>query len=56
MIELTLEELIERLRRLDEILLLELLEIDSDSIVEKFRDRIEDNFDKLIKEVDYDGE
>lgn len=53
---LTLLELQERLKRLDEISLLELLDITSEEIVEMFIDRIEDNYDRLLEEVDYDGE
>lgn len=56
MYPLTLKELQERLKRLDELSLLELLDITSDEIVEMFIDRIEDNFDRLLEEVDYDGE
>ena len=53
---MTLKELQERLKRLDELSLLELLDITSEEIVEMFIDRIEDNFDRLLDEVDYDGE
>lgn len=49
--ELTLEELKERLSMIDEITLMELLDIHSDEIVERFEDKIEDNLEKLIKEV-----
>jgi hypothetical protein len=56
MYPLTLQELQERLKRLDELSLLELLDITSEEIVEFFVDRIEDNFDRLMNEVDYDGE
>lgn len=56
MYPLTLQELKERLKRLDELSLLELLDITSEEIVEMFVDRIEDNFDRLMSEVDYDGE
>jgi hypothetical protein len=56
MYPLTLQELQERLKRLDEISLLELLDITSEEIVEMFVDRIENNFDQLMNEVDYDGE
>lgn len=56
MYPLTLQELQERLKRLDEISLLELLDVTSEEIVEMFVDRIEDNFDRLMNEVDYDGE
>ena len=48
---LLLHEIKERLTVLDEITLLELLNISSEDIVELFSDRIEDNADKLEKEV-----
>lgn len=55
--QLTLEELKERLAdRLDEITLLELLNITSYDIVERFADLIEDNYDKLQKEINDDYE
>ena len=56
MYSLTLQELKERLKRLDELSLLELLDVTSEEIVEMFVDRIDDNFDRLMSEVDYDGE
>jgi hypothetical protein len=56
MYPLTLQELKERLKRLDELSLLELLDVTSEEIVEMFVDRIDDNFDRLMAEVDYDGE
>ena len=55
--QLTLEELKERLAdRLDEITLLELLNITSYDLVERFADLIEDNYDKLQKEINDDYE
>ena len=48
---LLLHEIKERLIDLDEITLLELLNITSEDIVELFSDRIEENADKLEKEV-----
>ena len=48
---LLLHEIKERLIALDEITLLELLNISSEDIVEMFSERIEDNADKLEKEV-----
>ena len=48
---LLLHEIKERLIELDEVTLLELLNITSEEIVEMFSDRIEDNADKLEKEV-----
>ena len=49
---LTFEELKEELCKMEETELLELLDIESEELVEKFQDKIEDNFDKLIEEVD----
>ena len=37
---------------MEETELLELLDIESEEIVDKFQDKIEDNFDKLLEEVD----
>lgn len=48
---LTLEEVKARLAMLDEITLMELLDIHSDELVEAFEEKIEDNIDKLAKEV-----
>lgn len=48
---LLLHEIRERLKALDEVSLLELLNISSEDIVEMFSERIEDNADKLEKEV-----
>jgi hypothetical protein len=48
---LLLHEIKERLIELDEITLLELLNITSEDLVEMFSERIEDNADKLEKEV-----
>jgi hypothetical protein len=48
---LLLHEIKERLKALDEVTLLELLEISSEDLVEMFSDKIEDNVDKLEKEV-----
>lgn len=45
---LTLVELKEKLaQQFDEVLLLELLEISAEDIVEKFEEKIEEEFDKL---------
>jgi len=48
---LTINELEEKLKRFDEITLIELLGVDSSDIVNAFRDLIEDKFDKLEGEV-----
>ncbi len=52
MMNLTFEELKEKLQRVDEVTLLELLEIRSDDIVERFEDFIEEQQDKLMREIE----
>lgn len=42
-----MSELIEQLRKIDEITLLELLNLTSDDLIDAFLDRIQDNEDKL---------
>lgn len=49
---LTLEEIKEKLKQLDEIILLELLNISSDQIVERFEDLIIDREDYFIKDLE----
>jgi hypothetical protein len=49
---ITFEELREKLQRIDEVTLLELLEIRSDDIVERFEDFIEEQQDKLMREIE----
>jgi hypothetical protein len=49
---LTFEELKEKLQRVDEVTLLELLEIRSDDIVDRFEDYIEDKQEYLLKEIE----
>jgi hypothetical protein len=49
---LTLRDIMERMARLDEITLLEVLNISSEELVERFADKIEDKFDEL--EIDLD--
>jgi len=44
---LTLNELCERLKHIDEISLMEVLEINSDEIVDRFVDKIEERIDDL---------
>ena len=43
----TLEELKDKLKTLDEVLLMELLEVSSEDLVEQFSDRIEERMEKL---------
>jgi len=49
---LTILELAEKLKRLDEITLVEVLNLNSSDIVNAFMDVIEDKFDKLEGEID----
>jgi|TARA_B100001094_G_C17478194_1_gene460599 hypothetical protein len=51
-ITLTLAELIEKLSVLDEVDIIELLDLTSSDILDRFEDVVEDNYDKLIKEID----
>lgn len=44
--------LIEQLRLIDEVSLLELLEVNSSDLVDAFLDKIEENQDKLIKALE----
>lgn len=45
-------ELVEKLRNVDEVLLLELLNITSDEIVDRFIDKIVDNELRIRKEIE----
>lgn len=50
---MTFKDLCYRLaNRLDEVTLMELLELTSDDLVERFPDKIEANFDYLISELE----
>jgi len=49
---LTFKEVCETLSGIDEITLLEALEITSEDIVNKFKDRIEDKLEKLAEDLD----
>ena len=51
---LTLNELCERLKHIDEISLMEVLEINSDEIVDRFVDKIEERIDYLL--LDFEAE
>ena len=48
---LTLNDVAKRLKRIDEITLLELLGVTSEEIVEKFKEVIEEKYEYLAKEV-----
>ncbi len=49
---LTLEEIKERLMRLDEVVLCEILEINSEELIERFIDKIEDKMDYFEKDLE----
>jgi len=49
---LTLNELCEKLERVDEVSLMERLEISSEDLVSQFIDRIEDKMEELVEEFD----
>lgn len=53
---LTLEELKEKLCKIDEISLMEILEISSEDLVERFTDYIENKYDELSEEFIEDEE
>ena len=48
----TFQELCEDLKKFDETTLLELLDISSEELIDKFQDKIEENLDRLLKETD----
>lgn len=49
---LTILDLFDKLKRLDEISLLEILNITAEELVDRFEDRIEAMFDQLVDELD----
>tara|TARA_R110001632_G_scaffold12679_1_gene43956 strand:- start:34 stop:207 length:174 start_codon:yes stop_codon:yes gene_type:complete len=49
---MTLVDLIDKLKHIEEVTLMELLEISSDDLVDRFVDKIEEKFETLEKEVD----
>lgn len=48
---LTINDVKDRMKHLDEITLLEILDITSEELVENFTDKIEDRFDDLAEEL-----
>lgn len=52
---LTFKDICDKLEKLDEITLLEVLDISSEDIVAKFQDKIDDNFEELLEDLD-DGQ
>lgn len=51
---LTLIDLMDRLKKVDEISLLEVLDISSEDIIDRFSDKIEERFDYLVGEFQDD--
>ena len=49
--QLTIRELKEKLMQFDEIDIIELLDLTAEDILDRFEDLVEDNYDKLIKEI-----
>jgi hypothetical protein len=49
---LTFVDVCDRLKQQDEISILEILEITSDELVDRFKDKIEDNFDYLAEDLE----
>lgn len=49
---LTLHELCEKLKQLDEISVLELLNISSEELIERFQDEIEERYDNLTEQFE----
>lgn len=49
---LTITEVAEKLTKEDEVSILEILNIESHEIVERFQDKIEDRYDKLREEYE----
>jgi len=50
-VELTIEELKERLMQFNELDVVELLDLTSEDILDRFEDVVEDRYDILIKEI-----
>ena len=49
---ITLAELVLSLKRIDEISLLEILEISSEDLVDRFTDKIEEKYDSLAEDFE----
>ena len=52
---LTFKDVCDKLEKLDEITLLEVLDISSEEIIAKFQDKIDDNFEELSEDLN-DGQ
>jgi len=52
----TLADVIDWLKRIDEVSLLEVLDISSEEIVDRFTDKIEDKYDELREDIEEEDE
>lgn len=50
----TLADVIDWLKRVDEVSLLEVLDISSEELVDRFTDKIEDKYDELREDIEED--
>jgi len=53
---MTIVDLSERLKKLEETILLEVLNISSEDIVERFQDKIDDKFEELSDDLEEEWE
>ena len=53
---LTLTDVIERLKKIDEVSLLEILNISSEDILDRFGDYVEDQYEILLEELEEESE
>lgn len=49
---MTIHDLFERLKELDELSILEILNLTSEQLVDRFQDEIEDKFDDLLEKFE----
>ena len=56
LVVITLTEVQEKLKLIDEISLMEILEITSEDLAQRFMDRIETKYDQLITEFEPEGD
>ena len=49
---LTLTDLLDKLKKIDEISLMEVLDISSEDLVDRFVDKVEERYESLLEEFD----
>lgn len=52
---ITFKELCDKLKMLDEVLVIEVLDIHSDEIVDRFEDRVEERRDYIEEDLDHES-